>query len=75
MDRQRKGTHTYGAGNQGILFGRRIWQYLSPDRRQTKKHHYPALPYHIFKVEMKDLENGDRGEGLYYMEKETYVKK
>ncbi len=32
------------------------------------------LPYHVFKVELTDLENGDRGEGLYYMEKETYVK-
>lgn len=33
-----------------------------------------ANPYHIFKVELTDLENGDRGEGLYYMEKENYYK-
>lgn len=32
------------------------------------------LPYRVFKVELTDLENGDRGEGLYYMEKEDYVK-
>lgn len=32
-----------------------------------------SLPYHIFKVELEDLEYGDRGEGLYYMEKESYV--
>ena len=32
------------------------------------------LPYRIFKVELTDLENGDRGEGLYYMEKENYIK-
>lgn len=32
-----------------------------------------TLPYHIFKVELEDLENGDRGEGIYYMGKETYV--
>lgn len=38
--------------------------------KQPKK----ALPYRIFKVELTDLENGDRGEGLYYMEKENYVK-
>lgn len=38
--------------------------------KQVKK----ALPYRIFKVELTDLENGDRGEGLYYMEKENYVK-
>ena len=34
-----------------------------------------ALPYHVFKVELEDLENGDRGEGLYYLEKENYVRK
>ena len=33
----------------------------------------PALPYHVFKVELEDLDNGDRGEGIYYMEKEQYV--
>ena len=33
-----------------------------------------TLPYHVFKVELEDLDNGDRGEGLYYMEKEEYVK-
>lgn len=31
------------------------------------------LPYRIFQVELTDLENGDRGEGLYYMEREDYV--
>lgn len=38
------------------------------------KHQKSNLPYRIFKVELTDLENGDRGEGLYYMEKEDYVK-
>lgn len=32
-----------------------------------------ALPYRVFKVEVEDLENGDRGEGLYYMDKENYI--
>lgn len=32
------------------------------------------LPYRIFQVELTDLENGDRGEEFYYMEKENYVK-
>lgn len=32
------------------------------------------LPYHIFKVELEDMEYGERGEGLYYMEKNSYVK-
>lgn len=38
------------------------------------KHPKAGLPYRVFKVELEDLENGDRGEGLYYMEKEIYVK-
>lgn len=38
------------------------------------KHPKKGLPYRVFKVELTDLENGDRGEGLYYMEKENYVK-
>ena len=37
------------------------------------KHPSKDLPYRIFKVEQEDMENGDRGEGLYYMEKENYV--
>lgn len=37
------------------------------------KHPKTGLPYRIFKVELEDLGNGDRGEGLYYMEKENYV--
>lgn len=31
------------------------------------------LPYHVFKVELEDMEYGERGEGLYYMEKDSYV--
>lgn len=27
-----------------------------------------------FNGQLTDLENGDRGEGLYYMEKENYIK-
>lgn len=38
------------------------------------KHPKKDLPYRVFKVELTDLENGERGEGLYYMEKENYVK-
>lgn len=44
---------------------------LTVDRpRQPKQ----GLPYLVFKVELEDMDNGDRGEGLYYMEKETYIK-
>lgn len=37
------------------------------------KHPKKGIPYRVFKVELTDLENGDRGEGLYYMEKENYA--
>ena len=30
--------------------------------------------YHVFKVELVDLENGDRGEGIYYMTSNDYIK-
>lgn len=43
---------------------------LTVDRPKNSKQ---DLPYHIFKVELIDMENGDRGEGLYYMEKENYI--
>lgn len=38
------------------------------------KHPKTDLPYRIFRIELTDLENGDQGEGLYYMEKENYIK-
>ena len=36
-------------------------------RKETKN------TYRIFKVELTDLENGDRGEGLYYMGQPHYL--
>lgn len=38
------------------------------------KHPKEDLPYQVFKIELTDLESGDRGEGLYYLEKENYVR-
>lgn len=38
------------------------------------KHSRTDMPYHTFKLELTDLENGDRGEGVYYMDREDYVK-
>ena len=32
-----------------------------------------SLPYRVFKVELTDLENGDKGEAIYYLEKENYI--
>lgn len=36
------------------------------------EHPREDLPYRTFKVELTDLENGDRGEGYYYMDKEIF---
>ena len=38
------------------------------------KHRKKGMPYLTFKVELTDLENGDRGEAIYHMEKENYIK-
>ena len=32
-----------------------------------------GLPYSIFRIQMTDLENGDRGEATYFMEKKEYI--
>lgn len=33
-----------------------------------------SRPYRVIKIELTDLENGDRGEAIYYMEKENYIR-
>jgi len=30
-------------------------------------------PYYIFRIQMTDLENGDKGEGVYFLEKKDYI--
>lgn len=32
-----------------------------------------ALPYHILRIRMTDLENGDKGEAVYFLEKKEYI--
>ena len=32
-----------------------------------------TLPYKVFKIELTDLENGDKGEAIYYLEKTNYI--
>lgn len=53
----------YEAAEYGIAY------YLTVDRPKRKT----SLPYRVFKVELTDLENGDRGEAVYYLEKTDYV--
>ena len=38
-----------------------------------KRKRSTALPYRVFRVELTDLENGDRGEAVYYLEKTDYI--
>lgn len=63
-----------------ILMKQEIKEYFSADEwgnayllTVDRPKQDTALPYHVFKVELEDLDNGDRGEGIYYMEKEQYV--
>jgi hypothetical protein len=65
-----------------ILMKQEIKEYFAPDEWgnaylltvDMPKNRNNTLPYYVFKVELTDLENGDRGEAIYYMEKETYVR-
>ena len=63
----------------GVIAKQEIREYLSTENyinaclltvsRPKQPGH---SPYRIFRVELEDLDTGDRGEGLYYMEKESY---
>lgn len=48
-----------------------IAYYLTVDHPQHKK----SSPYHIFKVELKDMENGDQGEAIYFLEETNYIER
>ena len=63
-----------------VLMKQEIKEYLSADEYcnaylltvEKTEQSQTDLPYRTFKVELIDLENGDRGEGVYYMELEDY---
>lgn len=65
-----------------ILMKQEIKEYLNKDEYcnaylltvDMPKQSREDLPYLIIRVELTDLDNGDRGEGLYYMHREDYVK-
>lgn len=65
-----------------VLMKQEIKEYLSADEYCNaylltvgmSKQSRTDVPYHTFKLELTDLENGDRGEGVYYMSREDYVK-
>lgn len=53
----------YDAVEYGIAY------YITVDKPIKRT----SLPYRIFKVELTDIENGDRGEAIYYLEKANYI--
>lgn len=63
-----------------VLMKQEIKEYLSADEYcnaylltvEKTEQSQTDLPYRTFKVELIDLKNGDRGEGVYYMELEDY---
>lgn len=65
-----------------VLMKQEIKEYLNADTYCNAylltvgmpKNNQRNLPYRTFKVELKDLENGDQGEGLYYMDIKDYIK-
>ena len=67
-------------GEVAILHKQEIEEYVNANRALNayllsvdKPHHLTDRPYWVIKVVLSDLENGDRGEWLYYMEKPNCV--
>lgn len=55
----------YEADEYGIAY------YLTVNEPQRSTN----LPYRVFKIELTDLENGDKGEAIYYLEKNDYMER
>ena len=73
LDRRREGPRADEAGNKKSISTATKYGNAYLLTVDMPKHPRKDLPYRIFKVELEDMENGDRGEGLYYMEKKNYV--
>lgn len=48
-----------------------IGYYLTVNEPQRST----SRPYRVFKIELTDLENGDKGEAIYYLEKNDYMER
>ena len=64
-----------------VLHKQEIEEYISDNQTFNaylltveKPQYITNCPYWVIKVELTDLENGDCGEGLYYLEKPDYIK-
>lgn len=63
-----------------VLMKQEVKEYAAPDKYVNaylltvgSLPENDKQPYHIFKIQLTDLENGDQGEGIYYFEKENYL--
>lgn len=63
-----------------VLMKQQIKEYYEPDEYGIAYYltvEEPAkpscLPYRVFKVELTDLDNGDKGEAIYYLERANYI--
>ena len=64
-----------------VLYKQEIEEYVSVDKTFNaylftvdKPKSQTNRPYWVIKVELTDLQNGDCGEGLYYLEKPDYIR-
>lgn len=51
------------------IYGIAYYLTVSEPKKST------TLPYHVFKIELTDLQNGDKGEAIYHLEKMDYIEK
>ena len=64
-----------------VLHKQEIEEYVNANETMNaylltvnRPHNLTNRPYWVIKVELSDLQNGDCGEGLYYMEKPNYTR-
>ena len=63
-----------------VLYKQEIEEYVNENQvfnayliTVERPHYLTNCPYWVIKVELTDLQNGDCGEGLYYLEKPDYI--
>ena len=63
-----------------VLYKQEIEEYVNENQvfnayliTVERPHYLTNCPYWLIKVELTDLQNGDCGEGLYYLEKPDYI--
>ena len=73
LDRRREGPVLMKREIKKVFRQQRIWQRLSIDSRHAQDPKRPS--YRIFKVELEDMENGDRAVGFTIWKRKTTFNK